>query len=718
MSDHTSGVPPRPGDTVGRYRIEHVVGTGAMGMVFAARDLRLERRVALKLLLAGGADSDSFRRRFERESAVLARLDAPHVIAIFDHGEHHGHPYIVTQYAAGGDLAGRLRERGPMPAHLALGVCAQVADALVASHGVGVIHRDVKPANILLRDDRLDRLHIYLGDFGVALTESQGLTTPGAVAGTWSYLAPERISGDPGSAASDLYSVGCVLFELLTGAAPYSGSDVEVAMKHASDPVPQLAGSDPVTAHLNGVLDLTLTKSPEHRYPSAVDLRDALRELAGSLTPAPVAGAVPPAAPGALGLPGSPGSPGAPGSDEPRRARRSRLLMAGLAVAAVAAIGAGTAAAVLTDDGGVDPGASAVTPGAVPETTAPNGDPTASTGSTTGAIPSAPGAVTGDVDDDGLGDLLFADFGDSYLQLSQGGGFGPLESRGVTGGFLSVTGDITGDGVLDVVRVDGEETSSQSITVVAAGLRTTTRTFTMPANRTETDRDLICADVDGDGYDDLVVATPQPDGGVELTVARNRGDGSFEESSRWWRGDLRALDAGWAVADFDLDGDDDLVHHTEPSAPDYKQRATMLESDGAAFAISGERLRIPDRVGDSFYSFDTLAAGDVDGDGTPELVAFNPYGLDAVIWRWAAVGFRAQSLWTPEGPPDKGGGNIYGGLSDVDGDGRDDIVTVGSESIKVHLSTGTSFRYAPSWTRRQKLQGGGNMIGPVALGIY
>ena len=199
---------PRVGDHFGRYLIDNRIGQGGMGVVFGATDTSFDRRVALKVVSAMLGDSPDFRRRFEREASLLARLSSPHVIDIYDYGVQDGCPYIATQFIGGGDLGHLLQSRGAMPPRLAAQVCAQVADALHDAHRAGVVHRDVKPSNVLLRDpDTLD-LHAYLCDFGIARTEADGLTVPGSVTGTWSYLSPECGKGASGSPASDIYALG------------------------------------------------------------------------------------------------------------------------------------------------------------------------------------------------------------------------------------------------------------------------------------------------------------------------------------------------------------------------------------------------------------------------------------------------------------------------------------------------------------------------------
>ena len=679
MTDPTAGTgdPPAIGALFGHYRIDGVVGVGGMGMVYAATDLRLGRRVALKVVLGHYAQSPEFTRRFQREAAALARLDSPHVISIFDHGEHAGWPFIVTQYAAGGDLGRLLRQRGAMPPALAARLCAQLADALVAAHAVGVVHRDVKPANVLLRDERLDRLHVYLCDFGVALTEASGLTSPGAVAGTWNYLAPERAHGESGSPKSDLYSVGCLLWEAVTGRPPYSGTDVDVAMAHLSAPVPQLPGQDRFTAHANQILQRTMAKDPAARFGSAVELREELRELAGGPT----------------------GGTTVPTPSE-RRHRRPVVVAALLATAALVAAAAVLAVVAAHDD---DPGS-------------------ATTGPTTGSTSTAslpvdrPRPVSGDLDGDGLGDVGWSDFDRSYLELSDGRRLGDATRR-QTPGPTVLEGDFDGDGALDLLRVAGTA-PTLALTAVLPGTPRTTSVLQTPPERDDIDQDYMTADLDGDGLDDLVVSSPVKDR-LTLTVALSEGDGRFSAGSTWLTADLRQDESGFAVGDFDSDGDDDLVHVFEgDSLADQPGLATMLRSDGRRLRPVGKPLRIPEQLDGDYFGLDHFSGGDVDGDGVPELVGFNPYGVDAVIWRWDETSFVGESLWASSYVDDTGGGGIDGRLSDVDGDGRDDLVTIGVDKVKVLLSTGTRLDYAPGWTQRVDFPDLYNLIDRVVLGIY
>ncbi|MDT9594902.1 serine/threonine-protein kinase [Nocardioides zeae] len=362
------GYYPEPGDTFGPYTITDVVGRGGMGVVFAARQSGLDRTVALKVLSPQHAVDDDYRRRFVREAAALARLDSPHVIHVYDHGEVDGCLFLATQHVGGGDLGHLLRTHGALAPRAALAIAAQVADALHDAHRVGIVHRDVKPSNVLLRAGTSEPFS-YLCDFGIAQAagpegvdgaEGADLTAAGAVAGTPAYLAPERCRGEAATPSSDLYAVGCVLVAMLTGHAPYRGSDVEVGVQHLHGPVPQLPGHDPLTARLNALLRRVLAKDPAQRHGSAAELRDELQEIRAGLTGAgtgtgPGTGAGSPAF--APLPPGAPVSSGAP---------RSRTLTWALAAAAVVVLVAGTAVGVVAlrdGDGGGDDEASGSSPG-------------------------------------------------------------------------------------------------------------------------------------------------------------------------------------------------------------------------------------------------------------------------------------------------------------------------------------------------------------------
>jgi serine/threonine-protein kinase len=274
---------PQVGDTVGRFRLTRVLGHGGMGVVFAAVTDDLEREVAVKVLVPHAATDPRLRERFGREAATLARLDSPHIVYILEHGEQDGCPYLVTQLVPDGDLRRHLEQHGPLTASRAAAVVAQVAAALEEAHAHGVVHRDLKSANVLLRILPDGELHAFLCDFGIAKGDSDETTSASGVLGTLEYLAPERQSGAPASVATDIYSLGCLLWAALTGAPPYRGSDVDIATAHLRAPVPQLPDGDRASLCANAIVARAMAKKPEDRYGSAREMREdltALRALA------------------------------------------------------------------------------------------------------------------------------------------------------------------------------------------------------------------------------------------------------------------------------------------------------------------------------------------------------------------------------------------------------------------------------------------------------
>jgi serine/threonine protein kinase len=214
-------------------------------------------------------------------------MSSPHIIQVYGHGRVDDCLYLATQYVAGGDFRQILDRRGALPPRLALELCEHVLVALADAHSRGVIHRDVKPSNILLTTSA-DREFAYLCDFGIAQSGTGGLTQAGLVAGSWAYMAPERHQGEPATVRSDLNSAGCVLWAMLTGHNPYPGTDVQMAMAHVGSPVPSLSGEGPLTDRLNLILARSLAKDPADRYATAADfLRDAQGTLEEVGLPAP-----------------------------------------------------------------------------------------------------------------------------------------------------------------------------------------------------------------------------------------------------------------------------------------------------------------------------------------------------------------------------------------------------------------------------------------------
>ena len=282
-----------------RYRNPERIARGGMGEVYRAEDADLARVVAVKLLSERFADNDAIRGRFTREALAVARLShAPSTVTIFDVGEHDGRPYIVMEYLPGGSLADRLEREGAQPVGRSLEWLGQAAAALDAAHTHGIVHRDVKPANLLLDSD--DRVKV--ADFGVASAADLGsFTEAGTVVGTAGYLAPEQARGERATPASDLYALAVVAFELLTGARPFEReSSTAEAMAHVSAAIPLASWTNPqVPPELDDVLARGLAKDPVHRFTTAGELvealRDALDRHAGTTRIGAIPAAVPPA---------------------------------------------------------------------------------------------------------------------------------------------------------------------------------------------------------------------------------------------------------------------------------------------------------------------------------------------------------------------------------------------------------------------------------------
>jgi serine/threonine protein kinase len=272
------------------YRIEARVGRGGMGEVFRAVQLNLGRRVALKVLAPDLAADDRFRRRFLRESRIAASIDHPSIIPIYETGEDGGLLYIAMRFVDGPDLAAVLRREGRLEPSRALAIMTQVAGALDAAHERGLVHRDVKPANLLLAPGPAGTpSHCYLCDFGlIKQVDSEqvasALTVTDQFVGTIPYVAPEQIEGKAVDGRTDVYSLGCVLFQCLTGSAPFEGSnDVEVVFAHLGKPPPSLSERFPgLPPSVDGVIARAMAKSKEDRWPTCTALMAALNAELGS----------------------------------------------------------------------------------------------------------------------------------------------------------------------------------------------------------------------------------------------------------------------------------------------------------------------------------------------------------------------------------------------------------------------------------------------------
>ncbi len=397
---------PRRGERFGRYDVGEVLGRGGMGVVHAARHRDLQREVALKLLSPHLADDAEHRRRFEREAQALGRLSSPHVVAVHDAGEQDGMLFIATELVRGGDLEKQLASSGPARPLIALRLAAQVADGLAAAHAAGVLHRDIKPSNVLLRRSDDGTGEAVLCDLGISQLVDVNTQTTAGVAGTLGYMAPERHDGAPATEASDVYSVGCLLWALLVGRAPYVGTDARVAMGHLYGPVRQLAAATDAERDLNRLLATAMAKQPGDRHPSAAALAADAREVAARFGPQESLQASPPDPTPVT----PPQKTSVSGSG--RRRRRARWVVAA-AVAAVLAVGVLTA--VLLGSRGDDEPAAGSDPTTPPSATASSPAPTPSTPAPTTLAP-----------------------GDSALSVNVGpvsvGRFDQFELRGFYGG--------------------------------------------------------------------------------------------------------------------------------------------------------------------------------------------------------------------------------------------------------------------------------------------
>ena len=272
----------------GRYTIERPLGSGGMAEVFLAHDEVLDRDVAVKVLRSQYAGDEEFYERFRREATSAAGLSHPNIVQVYDRGEvDDGTCYIAMEYVSGGTLKERLDERGPMEPERALAVAGQVAEALWAAHERGVIHRDIKPHNILVTDMG----HLKVTDFGIARAASAAtISATNAVFGTAGYLSPEQALGEPATPRSDLYSLGIVLYELLTGVVPYRADNpVAVCMKHVTEPLTPPRGLDPtIPEAVDALVVKMLAKDPADRPASASELLDDIEGVRrGAPPPAP-----------------------------------------------------------------------------------------------------------------------------------------------------------------------------------------------------------------------------------------------------------------------------------------------------------------------------------------------------------------------------------------------------------------------------------------------
>src|SRR6266498_3255271 len=269
----------------GRYRVVRKLGTGGMANVYLAEDQELGRRVAIKMLDDRHAQDDQFVERFRREAKNAAGLSHPNIVSIYDRGESEGAYYIAMEYLEGKTLKELLVVRGPTPIRVAVDYTRQILAALAFAHRNGLVHRDIKPHNVIVAPD--GRLKVT--DFGIARSGTSQMTEAGSIIGTAQYLSPEQAKGAPVTPASDIYSVGIVLYEMLTGSVPFTGdTPLEIAMKHLSAiPEPPSEKRREIPHELDSIVLRALAKDPADRYQSAEEMDADLARAARGHAVAP-----------------------------------------------------------------------------------------------------------------------------------------------------------------------------------------------------------------------------------------------------------------------------------------------------------------------------------------------------------------------------------------------------------------------------------------------
>src|SRR5215475_11215438 len=324
----------------GRYELEELVGSGGMSSVYRAHDKLLERTVALKILHEQFTRDDAYVERFRREARAVAQLAHPNIVTVIDRGEQDGRQFIVFEYVDGMNLKELLDSEGPLDPREAIELALQVARGLSFAHENGLVHRDVKPQNVLIDADGRAKVT----DFGIAhALDVDGMTITGTIMGSSNYIAPEQARGEPVDEQSDIYSLGCVLYELLTGEVPFDGDNfVAVAMRHVNDPVPTVGEVRPdVPPHLDWAIRSAMAKENDERFASMVEFAAELEACHAELDGAEGATVVVP-----------PRRPSRPRRARQERRRRSRVLPFVLLGVGLAALIGGLAGALLLHDSG------------------------------------------------------------------------------------------------------------------------------------------------------------------------------------------------------------------------------------------------------------------------------------------------------------------------------------------------------------------------------
>jgi predicted Ser/Thr protein kinase len=324
----------------GRYELEELVGSGGMSSVYRAHDRLLERRVALKILHEQFTRDDDYVERFRREARAVAQLTHPNIVTVIDRGEQDGRQFIVFEYVDGMNLKELVAQEGRLSPHEAIELGLQVARGLAFAHEQGLVHRDVKPQNVLLDSDGRAKVT----DFGIAhAVDVDGMTITGTIMGTSNYIAPEQARGQPVDEQTDIYSLGCVLYELLAGEVPFDGdSFVAIAMRHVNDPVPSVREVRPdVPARLDWAIQRAMAKDHDDRFDSMTDFAAELEASYAELDGAEGATMVVPRT-----------APPRRRRQGPRRRRRLGVWPAVLAGVVLAAIAGGVIGALTLGGGG------------------------------------------------------------------------------------------------------------------------------------------------------------------------------------------------------------------------------------------------------------------------------------------------------------------------------------------------------------------------------
>jgi uncharacterized protein with WD repeat len=660
-----------PGSRVAGYLLESQIGAGGMAVVFRARDERLSRMVALKILAPALAADDGFRLRFIRESRAAAAVDDPHIIPVYEAGEAEGVLFIAMRLVVGGDLRSVMHREGPLPADRAAALLSPAASALDAAHGAGLVHRDVKPANVLV-DARPGRPeHVYLSDFGLSkrAAAAVGLTGSGQFMGTAEYAAPEQINGRPVDGQADQYALACVAFEALTGMAPFARPEpMAVLWAHLSEPPPSLVMLRPdLPRGVDRVLARALAKEPHHRYGSCREFMDELRTALG-LAPyssgprSQVPGTDENVRPGATAtVPGDgagraaatvpPGDSGS-GRDSagegtrPDRTRSRRVGLAALGVVVLAAIGVVAVAthgrfshgpATEASQAAGQPGAGAGatgSPGVIVHHIATLTDP-GSAGVDAAAF-SPNGTLLATADHNGNVYLWNIPADTRAATLTDPGSNGVASAAFSGNGRALATGDQNGSAYMWNLASD-----NLTATLTGPGFEGVDSAAYSPHGKT-----LATADMDGSTY------LWGPGGGMLATLTAPGGSSTVYG--------VAFSPNGQTVATCDINGDTDLWDVATDSRIATLAGPSGFSVYGIAFSPNGKLLATADQDG-SAYLWNVAsrrrirALADPGSNSNVSSVAFSPNGkilatsdLDGTAYLWdVATGRRIATLSIP-----------------------------------------------------------------------